>query len=152
MIYLKPKLIPIAIFLQRTGTPHSWNFSRHLPLLQVNLKSFQVSSLTLWKLFSYFFTSFSQHSQSWENTSSWQFLDCQFCNSSYANETVFVVIFSLPNQKMDRSVPFFLTCNVSGKSKAWGFFSPFTTKWEYTTPWSKSSRLQCYTLKKCIFN
>lgn len=136
-----------------------WKFSRDLPLLQVNqehMKKFQVSSLTQCKCFSYFFTFFSQHSQSWGNTSSWQFLDCHFCNSKYANKTVFVVIFSLTNQKIGRSTSLFSTFNVSRKAKAWGFFSPFTTEWEYTTLWSRSIRLQSYTLqeekKNCIFN
>lgn len=133
-------------------------FSRDLPPLQVNqecMKRLQVSSLTLWKLFSYFFIYFSQHSQSWENRSSWQFLDCHFCNSRYANKTVFVDIFSLTHQKTDGSGSLFSTFNVSRKAKTWGFFSPFTTEWEYTTPWSRSIRLQSYILqeeKTCIFN
>lgn len=93
-------------------------------------------------------SSFSQHGWCWETTPSWWFLGCHFCNSSYADEALFVAIFSVTNQEMDERVPFFWTLMFLGKHMHQDSspHSPLNKNRHLFS--SKSMRLQYYSLKR----
>ena len=109
-------------------------------------KRSEIRSLTLWRMFSYFLSSFSQHGYRWENTSSRWFLGCHFWNLNYANENVFAVVFSLTNQEMDRGVLFFWIFLGKQMPQDSSPHSPLNKNRQLFS--SKSIRLQCHIFKR----